>query len=98
MPPENEIEFARALGRVEQAVTNLNETIKDFSGKLKPVTDGITKHHDRLKDGDIRMDALSSKLKYGLIACFAWLFILTALKIPIVWTVVSGLLKIKVNV
>jgi hypothetical protein len=71
-------QFARALGKVEQATVNLNENITGLRKEIKSLTDVMMVHHDRLKDGDHKFDAQERKFK----VIEVWLAIITLLEIP----------------
>ena len=69
---------ARAIGQMEQATKDLNENITGLRREIKTLSDGISIHHDKLKDGEyeFKRQKISNKVVLG------WLIFLTVMNIP----------------
>ena len=72
----------RSLGRVEKAVESLDKSVTGFRADVKTLTEVISAHHDRLKDGDYRFKEQDTKLKVLARVVIGWLIILTVMDFP----------------
>ncbi len=78
-------EVTYAMGKFEEAASNLAKEINGLRGDLKPVVKDIKKHHDKLKDGEHIMGNLGRRIKW----VFIWLAILTVIVIPQSWPAIK---------